>query len=118
VKKSRKKRDEAPEMEDSEVENGVFEEQREQELMTQSSKPEELSKKEREIQKLEAKLVEKKEWNFRGEVSGKDRPKDALLEEDLDFKMVHQPGSSISKVTKDSFLHSFFTRFEKAGKVF
>lgn len=65
----------------------------------EQNKPEELSRKEKEIQKLEAKILEKKEWNFRGEISGKQRPKDALLNEDLDFKLGTQPVSSLSKVT-------------------
>lgn len=44
-----------------------------------------------EIRRLERENVEKKKWTLAGEVKAKQRPQNALLEEDLDFERVSKP---------------------------
>ncbi|RDA82544.1 hypothetical protein CP532_0934 [Ophiocordyceps camponoti-leonardi (nom. inval.)] len=44
-----------------------------------------------EIRKLEAASVAKREWMLSGEAAAADRPKDSLLEQDLDFEHVGKP---------------------------
>ncbi|KAI8322845.1 Mpp10 protein [Martensiomyces pterosporus] len=43
------------------------------------------------ISKLEDEAVEKKHWTMIGEVDSKARPKDSLLQEDLEFEQVQKP---------------------------
>ena len=38
-----------------------------------------------EIDKLESKLIKKKDWQLMGEVSSKNRPVNSLLEHNLEF---------------------------------
>lgn len=67
---------------DEEIENAVFEEVREGELANQDGK----TKIDEEIDRLEDKILGQKPWQLKGEVRGLQRPKNSLLEEDLDFK--------------------------------
>ena len=41
-----------------------------------------------EIEQIEARMVQEKEWQLKGEISAKERPKNSLLAEHLDFAVV------------------------------
>ncbi|KAK0708375.1 Mpp10 protein-domain-containing protein [Lasiosphaeris hirsuta] len=55
-----------------------------------------------EIRKFESELVAKRAWTLSGEASAMDRPKNALLEEDLDFEHVGKPVPVITEEVSES----------------
>ena len=66
---------------DDEIENAVFEEVRDAELETKGK-----NKLDKEIDRLEDKIINPKPWQLKGEIRSAQRPKNSLLEEKLDFK--------------------------------
>jgi U3 small nucleolar RNA-associated protein MPP10 len=74
--------DNDPMDEDSEVsddaEDGVFEEMREQEMNANEN--------DEQIDELEQKLLSDKPWQMKGEIRAMDRPKNGLLDVQLDFE--------------------------------
>lgn len=55
-----------------------------------------------EIRKFESELVAKRAWTLSGEASAMDRPKNALLEEDLDFEHIGKPVPVITEEVSES----------------
>ncbi|TVY86168.1 U3 small nucleolar RNA-associated protein, partial [Lachnellula willkommii] len=55
-----------------------------------------------EIRRLEAASVAKREWTLSGEARAVDRPKDSLLEEDLDFERTGKPVPVITAEVSES----------------
>ncbi|KAK3682103.1 Mpp10 protein-domain-containing protein [Podospora appendiculata] len=55
-----------------------------------------------EIRKLEGELVAKRAWTLSGEAMAADRPKNSLLEEDLDFEHVGKPVPIITEEVSES----------------
>jgi U3 small nucleolar RNA-associated protein MPP10 len=53
----------------------------------------------KEIERLEAENMAEKEWTMKGEVSSKGRPKNSLLEEDLDVDVAAKPVPVITEET-------------------
>jgi U3 small nucleolar RNA-associated protein MPP10 len=53
----------------------------------------------KEIERLEAENMAEKEWTMKGEVSSKARPKNSLLEEDLDVDIAAKPVPVITEET-------------------
>lgn len=56
----------------------------------------------RQIAELEAESIAEKKWTMRGEVSGKQRQADTLLEEDLEFDRTAKPVPVITQETTES----------------
>lgn len=58
---------------------------------------------EKEIERLEEKMISDKPWQLKGEVNSKNRPKDSLLNEDLDFDLARksQPQTQTKEVTDE-----------------
>ena len=58
---------------------------------------------EREIERLEEKMIGDKPWQLKGEVNSKSRPRDSLLNEDLDFDLGRkaQPQTQTKEVTDE-----------------
>jgi U3 small nucleolar RNA-associated protein MPP10 len=54
-----------------------------------------------QIRQLEAENVAKKPWTLSGEARGKDRPLNAVLEEDLDFERAGKPVPVVTKETSE-----------------
>lgn len=44
-----------------------------------------------EMERIEQKLISEKPWQMKGEIESKNRPKDSLLNEDLDFELGRNP---------------------------
>lgn len=55
-----------------------------------------------EIRKLEAELVAKRAWTLSGEAAAADRPKNSLLEEDLEFEHIGKPVPIITEEVSES----------------
>ncbi|ODV90508.1 hypothetical protein CANCADRAFT_2235 [Tortispora caseinolytica NRRL Y-17796] len=55
-----------------------------------------------EIRRLERENVAQKDWQLRGEVKGRDRPLNALVDEDLEFERGAKPVPVISQEVTDS----------------
>lgn len=82
------------------------EEEEEEEEMEKETKLSTFEKQQREIQKqiaeLEAESIAEKKWTMKGEVSGKQRASDTLLEEDLEFDRTAKPVPVITQDVTES----------------
>lgn len=75
---------------DEELEVEAEDNERESEKNLSSFERQQL-KIQREIQQLEKEAIAEKKWAMKGEVKAKDRPADALLNEDLEFERTAKP---------------------------
>lgn len=97
LKKKKKKADDVSEIDDEEVEDAVFAREHGYSLNKEASskiknKSEFFNKNLiDEIEDLENNMIGKKSWQLRGEISAKNRPKESLLQEHLDFKVSARP---------------------------
>lgn len=69
----------------------------------------------KEINKLEQESIAEKKWTMKGEAKAKDRPNDALLEEDLDFERTAKPVPVITREVTES-LEEMIRRRIKEGQ--
>lgn len=85
--------------EDDEERADVKEMPREERLSTFEKQQRELQ---REIAELEAESIAEKKWTMKGEVSGKQRDSDTLLEEELEFDRTAKPVPIITQETTET----------------
>jgi U3 small nucleolar RNA-associated protein MPP10 len=124
--KSKKKQEEEQELNDEDFDNGMksamldlFDEEEPEQPEAQAEKN--LSSFERqqlqiqnEISKLEQEAIAEKKWAMKGEAKAKDRPADALLEEDLEFERTAKPVPVITREVTES-LEEMIRRRIKEG---
>jgi U3 small nucleolar RNA-associated protein MPP10 len=69
----------------------------EQDMTTMSAYQKKIAKLKEQIGALEDQLVAEKPWTLRGEVNAKNRPKNSLLEVNLDFEQATKPAPLITE---------------------
>jgi U3 small nucleolar RNA-associated protein MPP10 len=99
TKKSRKQAKEEQDDEGDELINDQFDHFREIELQNKEEpEPANVEKNDlqKQIERLESKIISKKDWMLQGEVKATQRPVNSLLEQDLQFKTGLRLGQEIT----------------------
>ncbi|CDR45605.1 CYFA0S19e00870g1_1 [Cyberlindnera fabianii] len=68
-----------------------------------------------EIAKLEKEAIAEKKWAMKGEAKAKDRPQDALLDEELEFERTAKPVPVITKEVTESLEEMIRRRIKEAN---
>ncbi|AQZ09613.1 MPP10 (YJR002W) [Zygosaccharomyces parabailii] len=69
----------------------------------------------KQIDQLEAEAIADKKWALKGEVQSKDRPQDALLEEEIEFDRTSKPVPVITKEVSESLEEMIRRRIQDAN---